>query len=54
MDFTDQLIVERRQKINTLRNAKQAVNIMANLFKEQRNILKGMRKAKEETELEEI
>ena len=54
MEFTNQLMVERKQKINSLRNAKQAVNTLANLFKEQRNIWKGMKKAKQETELEEI
>jgi len=46
MDFANQLIVDRRDKINSLRNAKKAVNVMANLFKEQRNIIKGMRRAK--------
>lgn len=33
MKFTNQFIIERKKKIDTLRNASQAVNIMANLFK---------------------
>lgn len=46
IELANQLIVERKRKIDTLRNASQAVNTMSNLFKEQRNIWRGMAKAK--------
>jgi hypothetical protein len=47
--LANDLIIERKKKINTLKNAKEAVGVMANLFKEQRNIWKGMKRAKEES-----